>query len=201
MKLRYSASSPFVRKVIVAALERGLNDRFERIDTDPFSEESDLRADNPLSKIPALELDDGRVMIESSLICEYLDGLHDGQKLIPEGDARMDVLKRQALVDGMTTAGVLLRLETQRRPQEFMWQPMVERQKKAIFGVLDMLEADVDSLSTSDDLNVADIALGCSLGWFDLRFPDLGWRQDHPGLADWFENFSNRPSMIETAPS
>jgi len=201
MKLRYSAASPFVRKVIVVALERGLNDRLEHIDTDPFSEDSDLRVDNPLSKIPTLELDDGRVLIESSLICEYLDGLHDGAKLIPEGDARMEVLKRQALVDGMTTAGVLLRIETQRRPPEFMWQAMVERQKKTMFGVLGMLEADADSLSTSDDLNIADIALGCSLGWIDFRFADLGWRQDHPAVADWFENFSNRPSMIETAPS
>jgi len=201
MKLRYSSGSPFVRKVLVAALERGLNDRLERIDTDPFSDEGDLRSDNPLGKIPALELDDGRVLIESSLICEYLDGLHDGAKLIPEGDARMEVLKRQALIDGMTSAGVLLRVETQRRPADLLWQPWADRQKKAIFGVLGVMEAEAENLSTSDDLNIADIALGCSLGWFDLRFPDFGWRQDHPAVADWFENFSNRASMIETVPS
>ncbi len=201
MKLRYSPSSPFARKVIVAALERGLEGRFEKIMTDPFSEETGLRDVNPLGKIPALELDDGRVIIESNLICEYLDDLHEGPKLFPTGERRIDVLKRTALADGMTNAGVLYRIETQRRPAELLWQPFVERQKKAIFGTLSLLELDADAFTAGDDLTIADIALGCCLGWFDLRFPDLQWRSDNPAIADWFENFSDRPSMAQTMPS
>jgi len=201
MKLRFSPSSPFARKVVVAALERGLEGRFEKIMTDPSSEDSGLRDVNPLGKIPALELDDGRVIIESSLICEYLDGLHDGPKLFPEDDTRLDTLRRMALADGMTGAGVLLRTETQRRPAELLWQPFVERQKKAIFSTLSRLETEAEAFTAGDDLTIADIALGCCLGWFDLRFPDLHWRTDNPAIADWFEDFSNRPSMMQTMPS
>jgi glutathione S-transferase len=201
MKLRFAPTSPFARKVIVAAMERGLEGQIEKIMTDPFAENPELRKINPLSKIPALELDDGQVIIESALICEYLDGLHDGPKLFPEGNQRFPTLKRMALADGMANAGVLFRIETQRRPAELLWQPFAERQKKAMLGSLSMLEDDADAFSAGDDLTIADIALGCCLGWFDLRFPDLGWRTDNPAIADWFEDFSNRPSMAQTMPS
>jgi len=201
MKLRFSPSSPFARKVLVVAMELGLDHQIELVMTDPFSEESGLRDVNPLSKIPALELADGRVIIESALISEYLDELHGGTRLFPRDGTRHDVLRRMALADGMTSAGVLYRVETQRRPPELLWQAYVERQKKSMLGTLNVLEAEADALRTGDDLTIADIALGCSLGWFDLRFPDLLWRSDNPAVADWFEEFSERPSMVKTAPS
>jgi len=201
MKLRFSPSSPFARKVLVVAMERGLDEDIELILTDPFSEESGLRDVNPLSKIPALELEDGRVIIESALITEYLDGLHDGPKLFPQDDTRLDTLKRMALADGMTSAGVLYRVETQRRPSELLWQAYVERQMKSMLGTLSVLEEEAEAFRAGDDLTIADIALGCCLGWFDLRFPDLAWRRDNPAIADWFEDFSNRPSMAKTMPS
>ena len=201
MKLRFSPSSPFARKVLVVAMERGLDEGIELILTDPFSEESGLRDINPLSKIPALELEDGRVIIESALITEYLDGLHDGLKLFPEDDTRLDTLRRMALADGMTSAGVLYRVETQRRPPELLWQSFVERQKKSMLGTLNVLEEEADAFRAGDGLTIADIALGCCLGWYDLRFPDLAWRRDNPAIADWFEDFSNRPSMAKTMPS
>jgi len=201
MKLHFSPSSPFARKVLVVAMERGLDEGIELILTDPFSEESGLRDVNPLSKIPALELEDGRVIIESALIAEYLDGLHDGPKLFPQNDTRLDVLRRMALADGMTSAGVLYRVETQRRPPELLWQPWAERQKKSMLGTLSVLEEEADAFRAGDDLTIADIALGCCLGWFDLRFPDLAWRRDSPAIADWFEEFSDRPSMAKTMPS
>jgi len=201
MKLFFSPTSPFARKVIVTAIERGLEDRIEKVVTDPFAEDSGLRAVNPLSKIPALELDDGRVIIESRLICEYLDGLHNGRKLYPSGDIRQDTLQRMALADGMTDAGVLYRIETQRRPSELLWQGFADRQLKTVLGTLSMLEDNAEALRAGDDLTIADIALGCCLGWFDLRFPDLIWRRDSPAIADWFEEFSARPSMSRTMPA
>ena len=201
MKLCFAPSSPFARKVLVAAMERGLDNQIELILTDPFSEESGLRKVNPLSKIPALELDDGRVIIESALICEYLDDLHDGPRLFPQDDTRLDVLKRMALADGMASAGVLFRIETQRRPPELLWQAYADRQKKSMLGTLSVLEEEADSFRTGNDLSIADIALGCCLGWYDLRFPDLAWRSDNPGIAEWFETFSERPSMAKTVPS
>lgn len=201
MKLHFSPTSPFARKTLVVAMEHGLDRQIELMTTDPFSEDSNLRTVNPLSKIPALELDDGRVIIESAIISEYLDGLHDGPKLFPEGETRFDTLKRMALADGMTNAGVLYRIETQRRPPELLWEGFVERQKKAMRASLDMLEEDADALRAGDDLTIADIALGCCLGWFDLRFPDLAWRTDSPVIADWFDNFSERRSMVKTQPS
>jgi len=201
MKLLFSAASPFARKVVVFALECGLENRIEKIPTDPFADEVALRAVNPLSKIPALQLDDGRVLIESTLICEYLDGLHQGQKRFPQGEQRIAVLQRTALADGMTSAGVLYRMETQRRPAELLWQAFADRQKKTMLGTLSVLETDVGSCRSGDDLTIADIALGCCLGWFDLRFPEIAWRSDHPAIADWFEAFSDRPSMVKTMPS
>ena len=198
MKLHYSATSPFVRKVIITAMERGLDDRFELVPSNPFSEDSGLRKYNPLSKIPALELDDGRVLIESTLICEYLDGLHDGRKLFPEDDRRIDVLRQVALADGLAIAGIACRIETVMRPAELLWQDYAKRHMKSMLGALATLEEDAGSFSSGDDFTIADIALGCALGWVDFRYPDVAWRSDNPAIADWFEAFSDRPSMVKT---
>ncbi len=200
MKLYYAPTSPFVRKVMILAMERGLDDRLELLPTNPFSEESGLRKANPISKIPALELDDGRVLIESTLICEYLDGLHDGQKLFPAGDARIDVLRRDALADGMVTAGIACRIEKEMRPAELFWQDYADRHMKSMLGAINELENDAESYTTGDDFTIADVSLACALGWVDFRYPDVAWRSDNPAIAEWFEAFSDRPSMVKTVP-
>ena len=198
MKLRYSPLSPFVRKVTVTLIETGLEDKVERIPTDVWDPETDIAKDNPLGKIPALITDDGKVLYDSPVICEYLDGLHDGDKLFPaSGQTRWQALRLQALGDGMSEAGVLRLLET-RRPEEMQYEKWMARQTATVLRAMDALESETDGLE--GPLTIGQVAVGCSLGWLDFRFPDLGWRQDHPGLAEWFDGFSERPSMTATGP-
>jgi len=200
MKLRYSPTSPYVRKVSVTAIETGLDGRVERVATDPWSPETDLGDDNPLGKVPALTLDDGQTLFESKVICEVLDGLHDGAKLFPANEpAHTAALRRQALGDGMTDAGILLLIETKRRPEELRWDWWTERQKTNIARAMDVAEGEADGL-TADDLSIGHIAIACSLGWIDLRFPDMGWREGRPKLAAWYAEFAERPAMQATAP-
>ena len=198
MKLRYSPLSPFVRKVTVTLIETGLEDKVERILTDVWNPDTDIAKDNPLGKIPALVLEDGGVLYDSPVICEYLDGLHDGGKLFPaSGEDRWRALRLQALGDGMSEAGITRLLES-RRPEEFQYDKWMNRQTAKLFRAMDVLEAGLDELGP--EFGIGQIAVACPLGWFDFRFPDLGWRRDRPGLADWFEAVSERPSMMQTAP-
>lgn len=198
MKLRFSPLSPYVRKVSVTLIETGLEDRVENILTNVWDPETDIADNNPLGKVPVLILDDGKVLYDSHVICEYLDSLHDGDKLFPQpGPARWQALRLHALGDGITDAGILTLLEG-RRPEEFKYEKWIQRQTAAMLRGMDALENDLENLDAG--FGIGQICVACSLGWLDFRFPDLGWRADHPGLADWLEGASERPSMMQTVP-
>ncbi|MFQ5764020.1 MAG: glutathione S-transferase N-terminal domain-containing protein [Rhodospirillales bacterium] len=199
MQLRFAPASPYVRKVSVTLIETGLDDRVERIPTSVWDPATDIAETNPLGKVPALVTDEGEVLYDSPVICEYLDGLHNGPKLFPaEGPARWRALRLMALGDGMTDAGILRLLES-RRPEEFQFDKWMERQTAVVYRAMDALEEEADGLA-GDQPTIGHIAVGCSLGWLDFRFPDLAWRADRPALAEWFEAVSERPSMTATAP-
>jgi len=199
MKLRYSPLSPYVRKVVVTLIETGLDDKVERIPTNVWDPNTDIGNDNPLGKVPTLITDDGTVFYDSPVICEYLDGLHKGKKLFPaSGNARLKALKLQALGDGMSDAGILHVLES-RRPKELQWDKWAERQAKVVARAMDALEDEADAMAKGP-ITIGHIAVGCSLGWLDFRLPDLGWRKQRPALADWYDEFADRKSMVATAP-
>ncbi len=201
MQLRYSPTSPYVRKVSITAIEAGLADRIERVSTDPWSAETDLTGSNPVGKVPCLITDDGTAIYDSPVICEYLDSLNSGTKLIPaSGDARFKALTLAAAGDGMLDAGVLLLIETVRRPAELKWDWWVERQDSVVKRCMDVADAAADTLATDGDITIAEITIGAGLGWIDLRFPDLGWRKERPALADWYDKISERPSFEQTVP-
>ena len=198
MKLRYSPTSPFVRKVTVTLHEIGLIDGVEMIVTNVSDPASDIAKDNPVGKVPALIADDGAVYMESAMICEYLDSLHDGPKLIPaEGPARWRALRLQALCDGILDSAVGRVMET-RRPEEKQWDGLHKRRRTGIECTLDLLESEAGDLD--DEANAGTIALGCALGYHELRFPDEAWRGNRPKLAAWYEKFAARPSMRATVP-
>ena len=200
MKLRYASGSPFVRKVTVCAIEVGLDDRIERIPTDTRAPDDDFHRANPLGKVPALTLDHGRVMIESSVICAYLDSLHDGPRLIPEaGEAQHDALYLEALSDGMTEAAVAVQRE-RGRPEDKQWNVFSARQWGKVERALDAMEANTALLE--GPLTIGHIALGCGLGWVIYRLGDriAGWEETHPRLAAWYPDFTARPSMQATTP-
>ena len=198
MKLYYSPTSPFVRKVNVLAIETGLDVQIEWLKTNPWLAEDQLTGENPLSKIPTLLTGDGLVLFDSVVICEYLDGLHDREKLIPlQGKIRWQTLCLQALADGILDAGILRLMESKRVPEQQSsdWDRM---QKNTIERGINYLESQVSEWSESIHLGL--ISVGCALGWLDFRYPGDDWRLNHPVLTAWFEQFSNRPSMLKTMP-
>ncbi|MDJ0951049.1 MAG: glutathione S-transferase N-terminal domain-containing protein [Alphaproteobacteria bacterium] len=198
MKLRYSPTSPYVRKVSVTAVETGLADQIERVQTDPWAAETDLGASNPLGKVPALITDEGDVLFDSPVICEYLDSRSDTAALFPkEGAARWRVLRLQALGDGILDAAVLRLLEG-RRPDELQSVAWADRQKAAIDRALNQLEREADGLD--GPVTIGQIAVGCGLGYLDFRFPGDDWRAGRPRLAAWYEGFAQRESMQATIP-
>ena len=198
MKLRYSPTSPFVRKVMVTAHEAGLVDQIECIPTNPWDKASDLGTDNPVNKVPTLVTDGGEVLYDSTVICEYLDSLHNGQKLFPAtGGARWQALRLNALGDGMCETGIRRLLESRfwadsQRPD---W---IERATGILTRCFSALEDEASVLS--GPVTIGQISLGCCFGWLDLRFSDLNWRDDNPAVADWYAGFSARPSMVATEP-
>jgi glutathione S-transferase len=198
MKLRFSPTSPYVRKVVVTARELGIDDRIERIPTNPWVGDSELAADNPLGKVPVLITDDGLTLYDSPVICEYLDREFGGSRLLPlDGAARWTVLRQQALCDGILDAAILRRLENQRplARQSVDWCGL---QADAVAKGLDALERAVGDWDEAVDLG--QIAAGCALGYLDFRFAEDLWRATRPTLAAWYEQFAARPAMQATVP-
>jgi glutathione S-transferase len=203
MKLFYSAASPYVRKVMVAAHETGLAVRIELVPSaaSPVDRNRAIAEHNPAGRVPTLVADDGSAIFDSRVICEHLDRLHDGAPLIPREPAdRIRTLTLNALADGLLEAGVLSRYETVMRPQELRWQAWIDGQRGKIEASLDSLDGRwIGHLESRLDLG--GIAAGCALGWLDFRFAEvIDWRASRPRLAAWYEGVSARPSMAATVP-
>ena len=201
MKLRTNRASPFARKARIVARETGMIERIEEIETavSPVAPNETLARNNPLIKIPALTTDSGETLFDSRVICEYLDSLHSGRRLIPEtGPLRFTALRLQALTDGILDAAVLCRYELAVRPEALRWPDWMAGQKRKIFGGLAALEPEVGSWA--DEFNIGQIGAACVCGYLDFRFGDWNWRNPHPRLAAWFEQVAQRPSVRETTP-
>lgn len=197
-RLRHSAGSPFVRKVVVFAHECGLADRIEFVPTDTFAADSDLPGDNPLGKVPALLTPQG-VLPGSLLCCQFLDTLHGRVPLIPQdGPGRWRVLRLHALADGMMEAAVAAVIERVHRPQAFVHDGYVGRQLDRIRRTLAAVAAEFPL--EADYTNIAQITLGCALGYLDIRVADMGWRDRHPRLSAWQDVVACRGSMRATLP-
>lgn len=200
MKLYYSALSPFVRKVRVAAMELGLDKQIELVTvaTTPIAMSADLTKVNPLGRLPTLVADDGTLLFESSLIVEYLDALAGGKIIPAKGPGRWRVKCTEALADGLMDAAILVRYETFLRPAERRWPEWIAGQQQKVSQSLDALEG--QSWQFDDTVDAGKIALGCALGYLDLRFSDLGWRKKCETLGRWYDAFAKRPSMEATRP-
>jgi glutathione S-transferase len=197
MKLRHNSASPFVRKVMVCAHELGLADKIELLNTavSPVEANASLAGENPLMKIPALVTDDGEVLFDSPVICEYLDSLAGGGKLFPASKARWTALRQQALGDGILDALILCRYEIAARPEEKRFAGWTDGQTKKAHQGLAVLEKEDLSGHT-----IGTITAGCTLGYLDFRFPNDGWRNRHPKLAEWYKTVEALPSMQATKP-
>lgn len=194
MKLMVSPTSPYARKVVVVADEGGLKDKIELVRVNTKDPNNPISTVNPLGKIPALERDDGTCLYDSPVIAEYLVSLSDVDLM---GGDRWYTLRLQALADGMMDAAYIRATEA-KAPAEDFRDAFHKKLKGKIACALDALESEADGFG--DEVTVGLIAVGCALGYLDFRHASDQWRNDRPALADWYDGFSARPSMMATVP-
>jgi len=200
MKLFHSHSSPFVRKVMVVAHELGLAERLELLPSavHPVKRDRSVLAHHPLAQVPTLVLDNGEGLADSRVICEYLDAEAGGRLFPAGGDARWRALNEQSTADGVLDAALLIRYELTARPESERSAAWIEGQTAKIESALAWFEEQAEALG--DRVDIGTIALACALGYLDLRFSDIAWRDDAPRLAAWFARFEERPAMVATRP-
>lgn len=201
MKLYHNPASPFVRKVRVVAIECGVADQLqmEEIALTPVSTPDALAGDNPLGKIPSLVLDNGECLYDSRVICEYLDHEFNGGLYPAAGPARWSALRLQATAIGFCDAAVLVRYEGFVRPEDKQWPEWIEGQLNKCRRALDVMEQ--ECLSFGDRVDIGTLSSAIALGYFDFRNPAEKWRERAPALADWYQGFSQRPSLVQTQPA
>jgi glutathione S-transferase len=201
MKLIGSVTSPYVRKVRVVMAEKKLDYSFELENV--WTAETKIHQSNPLGKVPCLVMEDGSSMYDSRVIAEYLDTLTPVCKLLPpNGRDRADVKVWEALADGVLDAAVLVRLERTLRPAEQQSLPWMERQMGKVQAGLQVMADKLGEqpFCMGNHYTLADVAVGCTLGWLAFRFPEIGWRSDYPNLARLFDKLSERASFKDTVP-
>jgi glutathione S-transferase len=198
MKLHWSPKSPFVRKVMVVAHELGCVEQLalQRSVAAMLKPNPAIMADNPLSKIPTLVLENGATLFDSAVICEYLDARFDGG-LFPAGDARWPALRWLSFGDGLLDALILWRNERERAQT---LQPLVDAFVLKTEASLAMLDGEAAALGNAP-FGIGQISIACALGYLDYRFDDFGWRAKAPALAAWFATVSQRPSFASTEPA
>ncbi|MCB2001463.1 MAG: glutathione S-transferase N-terminal domain-containing protein [Burkholderiaceae bacterium] len=204
MKLIGSSSSPYVRKVRITMAEKKLD--YQYVTDNVWSSETRIADSNPLGKVPCLVMEGAEALFDSRVIVEYLDTLSPVGKLIPpNGRERAEVKTWEALADGVLDAAILARLEA-------TWdgRSKAQRSQEWIDRQLGKVQASVKAMSrgladkpfcAGIHLSLADIAVGCALGYLDFRFPDIAWRSDHPNLARLQDKLMLRASFADTVPS
>jgi glutathione S-transferase len=201
MKLIGSFTSAYVRKARVVLAEKKLDYQFELENV--WSAETKIASSNPLGKVPCLVMEDGSTMYDSRVIAEYLDTLTPVCKLLPQNSRdRANVKVWEALADGVLDAAVLAYLERTWRPAEQQSQAWFDRQMGKVHGGLAVMAENLGEQPFCMGIHytLADVAVGCTLGWLAFRFPDIAWRDTHPNLARLFDKLSERQSFKDTVP-
>lgn len=198
MKLYISTASPYARKCRIVAREKGLADRIEEIVANPYANDPALLAANPVVQVPTLIADDGLPLNDSPVICEYLDMLGAGARLLPDaGPERLRVRRIETLANGALEMGVKLVLE-KRRPESERSPSWIARWTDNLGRALDALEAaDPDP----DDLHMGTVTAAVAATWIGFRHPDLDWAADRPRLAAFTAAMEARPSFAATRPA
>jgi len=198
MKLHWSPKSPYVRKVMICAHELELTDRLELIRSVAamLKPNERLMLDNPLSKIPTLVLDDGFVLFDSVVICEYLNTLGGGALFPEQASDKWQALRWHAFGDGLLDALILWRNE---REREAPLEALIAAFDLKTRASMRQLDDEAQALNETT-LSIGHIAIGCALGYLDYRFDTLGWRAAAPRLAEWFDETRSRASFKNTEP-
>ena len=201
MKLIGSLTSAYVRKVRIVLAEKKLDYVFELENV--WAADSKIQASNPLGKVPCLVMEDGAALFDSRVIVEYLDTLTPVCKLLPtNGRERAEVKCWEALADGVSDAAILVFLEKGQRPPELQSQAWMDRQMGKVAAGLKQMSVQLGEtpFCVGNHYTLADVAVGCTLGWLAFRFPQIDWRTDYPNLAKLMDKLSERPSFKDTIP-
>ena len=201
MKLIGSLTSPYVRKVRIVAMEKHIDLEFA-VDV-PWTPDSKVPDANPLGKVPVLLMDDGSTLFDSRVIVEYLDTVTPVSRLIPEGNRQRIAVKRwEALADGIVDAAALIFIERTQRPPEQQSSNWLTRQEQKVFRGLEAMSEELGEkkFCTGETMNLADITVGCALGYLDFRFAEIKWREAHPNLAKIAEKLFAMEPFINTVP-
>jgi len=201
VKLYFSPASPYVRKVLASAFELHLEHRLERVpcSVHVIRRDAAVVGHNPLGQVPTLIAEDGTVLYDSRVICEYLDMLAGGDRLFPMAvDRRYRALTEQAAADGLLDAAVLARQELTLRPADKQWEPWREAQIAKIVSALDRMHQWSGTFGNRVDIGT--VTTACALGYLEFRYADFDWRSGRATLAEWFESFARRPSIAGTVP-
>jgi glutathione S-transferase len=204
MKLIGAVSSPYVRKVRIVMAEKKLEYQF--ILEDVWAADSTITQSNPLGKVPCLVMEGGEALFDSRVIVEYLDTLSPVGKLIPaSGRERVEVKTWEALADGLLDAAIAARLEAHwvGRSDNERSQVWIDRQLGKVHDSLAAMSRGLanKAFCTGSHLSLADIAVGCALGYLDFRFPNIDWRGNHPNLDRLHDKLLQRPSFTESLPA
>ncbi|WP_332685363.1 glutathione S-transferase family protein [Bosea sp. (in: a-proteobacteria)] len=200
MKLYQSATSPFVRKVRLTAAELGLSAEIEMLDVSdaykkggPLAREENIVKVNPLGQVPTMLTEDGTVLADSRVICEYLNHRGKGEIFPSDPGKRWNALMEQTVGDGLLDAALLSRYEGLLRPEERQWQPWRDGQMAKLHAALAVIEQ--KAATFGDRVDIGTITFASALAYLDLRFADLDWRKDHPATAAWFAAIEARPAF------
>ncbi len=200
MKLHWSPKSPYVRKVMVCAHELELLGRLDlqRSVAAMLAPNTQIMKDNPLSKIPTLVLDDGSALFDSIVICEYLNELAAGDLFPAKGPEKWQALRWHAFADGVLDVLILWRNERERGELQRS-DALIEAFRLKTHASLRQLESETKQIRARS-FSIGHITLGCALAYIDFRFNELGWREQAPQLAAWYQDISQRPSFLLTRP-
>lgn len=200
MKIYASPASSFARKIRVMLLEKGIEHELELVN---LWEPNKLHDVNPLGKVPALQLDDGRVLVSSPLIADFVDGTYPSPRLIPEDfEARTEVRRWEALADGSMDAVAATLYEMRFHDEAKRSEAWMERQRKKFEGGFKALESMLDGrrLCVGDTMTLADISVACHLGFINLRVPQYFPQDKYPGLSRLWRSMEERDAFRKTAP-
>lgn len=200
MKLIGSLTSPFVRKVRIVAAEKHIE--YELVVDVPWDEDTHVPDFNPLGKVPVWVLEDGKGLFDSRVIVEYLDNISPVGHVLPkEPRPRIAVKRWEALADGISEAAALVFVE-KKRPSAQQSPDWIRRQLGKVNTGLKAISEELgnQTWSTGETFCLADIALGCALGYLEFRFPEIDWRRSHPNLSELYDRLMLRPAFKDTAP-
>lgn len=196
MRLWYSPTSPFARKVRAAIIHHQLDDQLELLETNTAEANPPHTKDNPLGKIPALEIKPGYWLYDSPVIAEYIDSIGKSESLFPTDASRWHVLKQQATADGLVDNAIIAVIERLRREDKQFWHGRHQQLISCDITTLKLLDEQIDELGTT--LNIGNLSMVCALDWLIVREKvlEINIADIAPKLTTWATQMNQQHTCL-----